>query len=376
MSSESIKKTFEEIFALADIKVNGSRPHDLQVHNPKFYARVLSGGSLAFGESYMDGWWDCKDLTQLFTNIFQANLDKKVKGLKYAVWNVLKAKVLNLQSKNRSRVVGKKHYDVGNDLHKVMLDKRLVYSCGYWDKASTLDKAQEAKLELCCKKLKLKPGMKVLDIGCGWGSFAKFAAEKYKVSVVGITISKEQAELGQELCKGLPVEIRLQDYRDVEEKFDRIISIGMFEHVGVKNYREYMKVVRRCLKEDGLSLLHTIGRDTSTSFSDPWSCKYIFPNSMLPSAKQIATAAEGLFTLEDWHNFGSPSYEKTLIEWQKNFIKHWPKLQNKDKYNERFYRMWIYYLCSAAGGYRSRSLQLWQVVFSPKESSKPYTSVR
>ena len=156
------------------------------------------------------------------------------------MWNVLKARLVNLQSTSRAYNIGKKHYDIGNELYKNMLDKRMNYSCGYWKNSKTLDQAQEAKLDLICKKVGLKPGMKILDIGCGWGSFVKFAAEKYKVKAVGITVSKEQAKLARELCKGLPIEIRLQDYRELNEKFDRIISIGMFEHVGPKNYKTYV----------------------------------------------------------------------------------------------------------------------------------------
>lgn len=363
------KQTVKEYLALADIRINGSRPWDIQVRNPKFYTRVLAGGSIALGESYMDGWWDCKALDQFFYRILKSKLDEKVKDWKQ-IFNVLKAKILNLQSRARAYEVGKRHYDIGNDLYKYMLDKRMVYSCGYWKNAKTLDKAQEAKLDLICKKLKLKKGMKILDIGCGWGSLAKWAAEKYKVKVVGVTVSKEQAKLARKICKGLPVEIRLQDYRKLNEKFDRIVSVGMFEHVGYKNYRTYMKTVNRCLKPNGLFLLHTIGRNTSSTTVDPWISKYIFPNSMLPSAEQITKASEGIFVLEDWHSFG-PDYDKTLMAWHNNFVKNWNKLD----YDQRFYRMWKYYLLACAGSFKARSTQLWQVVFS-KNEVKGYKSMR
>ena len=269
--------------------------------------------------------------------------------------------------------IGEHHYDKGNDLYKAMLDKRLTYTCGYWKKAKTLDQAQEAKLDLVCKKLNLKPGQKILDIGCGWGSFAKYAAEKYKVKVVGITVSKEQIAFAKKLCKGLPIEIRLQDYRDIREKFDHIVSLGMFEHVGVKNYRKYMKVVHRCLKDDGLFLLHTIGRNKSLTTSDPWAEKYIFPNSMLPSIKQIGESIEELFVMEDWHNFGT-DYDKTLMAWFTNFRKNWNKI--KKNYDERFYRMWKYYLLASAGLFRARKGQLWQIVLSKKGVPKGYNSIR
>jgi len=356
----SMQKRVIELLALAEIHVNGPNPWDIKVHNDRFYARVLAGGSLALGESYMDGWWDCPALDQLFTRIFSSQLDKKILTFAMA-WAAIKARLLNLQRTSKAFEIGEAHYDIGNYLYKAMLDKRMTYTCGYWKNAKNLDVAQEAKLDLVCKKVGLKKGMRVLDIGCGWGSFAKFAAEKYNVSVVGITVSKEQVELARERCKGLPVEIRLQDYREVNEKFDRVVSLGMFEHVGYKNYRTYMQVAKHCLAPDGLFLLHTIGGNASVTTTDPWIGKYIFPNSMLPSIKQIAEACEGLFVIEDWHNFGA-DYDKTLMAWHANFEKKWNKLSSQ--YNERFHRMWRYYLLACAASFRSRKNQLWQIVLS------------
>ena len=367
------KQTMAGLLAQADIQIDGNRAWDVQVHNSKLYSRVLAGGSLALGESYMDGWWDCKALDEFFNRILKVAMDKKVKGLNNLIFAIFKAKITNLQKKARAYEIGKKHYDIGNDLYKNMLDKKMVYSCGYWNDAKTLDQAQEAKLDLICKKVGLKPGMDVLDIGCGWGSFAKYAAEKYKVNVVGITVSKEQVALGTKLCKGFPVDIRLQDYRTLDQKFDRIISIGMFEHVGYKNFRTYMKIVHKCLKPEGLFLLHTIGGNKSVIMNDPWINKYIFPNGMLPSAKQITKSAEGLFVLEDWHNFGA-DYDKTLMVWHDNFKKNWDKI--KHNYDKRFYRMWIYYLLCCAGSFRSRKNQLWQIVFSKSGVRDGYQSVR
>lgn len=373
MPKDTLKKKVQEFLDPASIRINGNNPWDIQVHDPRLYARVLSGGSLALGESYMDGWWDCKAPDQFFDRILSMALDKKVINLKNLLSSVLKSKLLNMQNKKRSYEVGRKHYDIGNDLYRLMLDKRMTYSCGYWKDAKTLDKAQEAKLDLICRKIGLKQGMTVLDIGCGWGSFAKFAAEKYKAKVTGLTISKEQASLARVICKGLPVKILLKDYRKMKTKFDRIISIGMFEHVGYKNYRTYMKVVHRCLKDDGIFLLHTIGGNRSVHSTDPWISKYIFPNSMLPSARQITKSAEGLFVLEDWHSFGE-QYDTTLMAWHANFTRNWNKI--KDKYDERFYRMWTYYLLACAGSFRSRKNQLWQIVFSKNGIREGYRSIR
>ena len=244
-----------------------------------------------------------------------------------------------------------------------MLGRRLVYSCGYWSVARDLDAAQEAKLDLVCRKLGLVPGMRVLDIGCGWGEALRFAAERHGVHGVGVTVSVEQAEYARRLCAGLPVEIRVQDYRELDERFDRSYSIGMFEHVGRKNYRNYFEVVRRCLVDDGLSLLHTIGGNVSTNHTDPWIEKYIFANSMIPSAAQIAAASEADFVIEDWHGFG-PDYDRTLMAWRANIESAWERLPAR--YDERFRRMWRYYLAASAAAFRARRDQVWQIVFSPR----------
>lgn len=366
------KQAIEKILRGADVRIGGSRPWDIQVRNPDFYNRVLAGGSLALGESYMDAWWDCDALDQLFDNILSARLDKTVKKSMYLISAVIRSKLFNPQRSSKAFEIGKRHYDIGNDLFCLMLDKGLNYSCGYWHKATSLEEAQKDKLDLICRKIGLSPGMKVLDIGCGWGSFAKYAAETYGAEVLGITVSKEQVKLTRECCDGLPVRIELRDYRELDETFDRIVSVGMFEHVGAKNYREYMTVVHQCLKPDGLFLLHTIGGNSSTFKTDPWIGKYIFPNSMLPSARQITTAAEGLFVQEDWHSFGH-YYDKTLMAWYQNFTENWSRI--KKNYDERFFRMWSYYLLSCAGSFRARRNQLWQIVFSKNGLRKGYTRI-
>jgi len=356
----------------ADIKINGNNPWDITVHNPKFYQRVLSSGSMGLGESYMDGWWDCEQLDEFFYKIITAKINTKIRSSSLLI-NVVMAHLFNRQSKIRSRQVGKKHYDIGNDFYQCMLDKHMAYSCGYWRDARNLDEAQADKLDLICRKLSLNAGEKILDIGCGWGGLIKYAVEKYKVKAVGITISKKQAEFAKKLCQGLPIEIRLQDYRDINEKFDSIVSVGMFEHVGYKNYRELFKVVNKSLKNHGLCLIHTIASNQTARTCDPWFDKYIFPNGMLPSIKQIGIATEGLFVMEDWHNFGS-DYDKTLMAWYKKFNNNWDKF--KDEYGDRFYRMWRYYLLSLAGGFRARYMQLWQITLSKDGVLGGYKSIR
>ncbi len=367
----------KQLLGLAGIEINGNQPWDVQVYNDQVYRRVLQQGTLGLGESYIEGWWDCQRLDEFFIRIIRADLEKKLNKnkliqLRYLLKNLL-AKITNLQTKKTALEVCEQHYDLGNHLFELMLDKSMNYTCGYWKTAENLEQAQLAKMDLVCQKLMLKPGMRLLDIGCGFGAFSKYAAEKYGVNVVGITISQEQYQYAIESCAGLPIEIRFQDYRDIAEKFDRIASIGMFEAVGHLNFRTYMKVVNHCLSDDGLFLLHTMGANLSSVRGDEWLTKYIFPNGMSPSIAQIGKATEGLLIMEDWHNFGS-DYAKTLLAWHHNFNLNWNKLEKE--YPQSFLRMWNYYLLSCAGGFRAREMQLWQIVFSKKGILGGYQAVR
>lgn len=355
------ERLVREIFESAGILVGGSEKHDIQVHNPLFYGRLLRDTTLGFGESYMDGWWDSPALDQTLTKLANADLNTIMRENWHMLPHVLKARLFNLQIGQHAFEVGERHYDIGNDLYKAMLDENMAYTCGYWREADNLDQAQEAKLDLVCRKLGLSEGMRVLDLGCGWGSFAKFAAERYGARVTGVTVSKEQVALGRKRCAGLPVEIRLQDYRDVTGTYDAVISIGIMEHVGSKNYRTYMKLAERCLAKDGVAFIHTIGGNRSRTATEPWIHKYIFPNAVLPTISQLGAAMEGIFVLEDVHNFG-PDYDRTLMAWDENFRAAWPKLRHD--YDQQFYRMWRYYLCQSAAGFRSRQLQLYQLVLS------------
>ncbi|MGW8194231.1 MAG: cyclopropane fatty acyl phospholipid synthase [Desulforhopalus sp.] len=372
-SLTSPPKYIQNMLGEAGIVINGKQPWDIQVRNPRLFDRILTQGSLALGESYMEGWWDCKALDEFIHKILQQRLHKTITCSPPVIYNTIKAVINNCQSGKRAREVGEKHYDTDNQLFSLMLDKYMVYSCGYWQDSETLDEAQQAKLDLICRKLRLKKGMRLLDIGCGWGSLVRFAAENYGVEAVGITISREQVEMARQLCDGLPVDIRFQDYRQMAGEFDAVVSVGMFEHVGYKNYRSFMEVVNRCLKKDGLFLLHTIANNKTTKIGDPWFDKYIFPNGMLPSPSQLTSALEKWFIIEDWHNFGV-YYDRTLMAWYQNFCDNWPKL--KQKYSHRFYRMWSYYLLSMAGSFRARYLQVWQVVLSPKGRRGGYSSIR
>ncbi len=364
------------LLATAGVELDGSHPWDMRVHDERTFARVFRDGSLGLGESYMDGWWECDALDGFFYRILHSRLDDTVKKSWPVLWRAAVSQLSNQQSRRRAFIIGERHYDTGNDLFVPMLGSSMAYSCGYWSgnpPATDLDKAQEAKFDLICRKLGLKKGMTVLDIGCGWGGFMKYAATVYGVRAVGVTVSKEQAAFAKEACKGLPVEVRLQDYRDIDETFDRVVSVGMVEHVGYKNYRTYLQTASRALNEDGLFLLHTIGSNESTTMTDPWIEKYIFPNGQLPSIAQLGKAAEGLFVVEDWHNFGA-DYDRTLVAWHENFEKAWPDL--KQAYPERFRRMWNYYLLSCAGSFRARKIQLWQIVLSKRGVMGGWANVR
>lgn len=341
--------------------INGDRPWDMQVKDDRIFRRVVLYGSLGLGESYMDGDWDARQLDEFFSRLLRARIHQHwfdiVKQLQR-----LQTILFNRQALSRAFQVGKKHYDMDDDFFRAMLGERMVYTCAYWKNADNLDEAQEQKLDLVCRKLKLRPDQTVLDIGCGWGSFARFAAENYGARVTGITISKSQAEYAREMCKDLPVEIRLQDYRLVDDQFDHIVSLGMFEHVGRKNYRQFMEVARRCLKDDeGIFLLHTIGKEDTSQHTDPWIEKYIFPNGEIPALQYLIQSCDDLFVLEDLHNFGA-DYDKTLMSWYSNFDTNWEKF--KPDYGQHFYRMWKYYLNCCAGAFRSRNLQLWQLVLT------------
>ncbi len=373
MYSKNAERNITEILSGAGININGSASYDIHISNKKFFKRLLAGGSVALGESYMEKWWDCEKPDEFFFHLLNANIDNTIRKDPKLISKIMLIKILNFQTQSWSLKNVQKHYDMGNEFFSKMLDKRMVYTCAYWKDAATLDEAQENKLDMACRKLQLEKGMHILDIGCGWGSFAKFAAEKYGVRVTGISLSELQVKFAKLLCDGLPVEIKLMDYRQLDQKFDRIVSLGMFEHVGYKNHRTYMQVANKCLTDDGLFLLQTIGNSVTRSYPDPWLSKYIFPNYHIPSITQIGQSIEGIFSIEDLHNFG-PHYDKTLMAWHKNFTANWQDL--KYKYDETFYRMWTYYLLLCAGSFRAKRNFLWQIVLSKRSRRDEYYSVR
>lgn len=354
-----------EVIEEADVRLGGSRPWDPRILDHSVIDRVRAQGSLGLGEAYMDGLWECDRLDEFFHRLLRARADEKLLRFNLGLlWELIRTRLINVNGRSRAFEIARRHYNLGNDLFEAMLDRRMVYSGAYWVGATTLDEAQEAKLELICRKLALEPDMRVLDIGCGWGGFLQYAAERHGIRGVGVTVSREQAELGRRRCMGLPVQIEFCDYRELArcgKTYDRIVSIGMMEHVGWRNYRTLFRIVRGCLRPGGRFLLQTIGGNEALKTCDAWIGAYIFPDALLPAASQLAAASEGLLILEDWHSLG-PHYDRTLMAWHNNFENAWPRL--RDRYGDRFYRMWRYYLLSCAGGFRARYEQLWQVLYS------------
>ena len=366
---DKAERTVRELFALAGVTIGGDQPGDIQVHNREFYPRILQQASMGLGESYMDGWWDTPALEVFIEKVLRADLKNKVKG-DWRLWLLpAQAVLFNLQSKARAYQVAEAHYDIGNELYAKMLDKRMVYTCGYWKNARTLEEAQVAKLDLVCRKVGLKPGMTVLDLGCGWGGMAAFAAERYGCKVRGVSVSKEQVKWAKENWKGLDVDFTLGDYRDVSGTYDAVVSIGMAEHIGYKNHRTMMKVIHRSLKPEGVALVHTIANNVSRIHGIPFIEKYVFPNACAPSIAQLGKAMEGLLVLEDLQNIG-PDYYHTLIAWWKNFDAAWPELRGP-RYDDRFYKMWKFYLLGAAGASKARDGQLYHLVMTRTGREQP-----
>ncbi|MBX3154757.1 MAG: cyclopropane fatty acyl phospholipid synthase [Deltaproteobacteria bacterium] len=359
-----------ELLARADIVVGGDRPWDVHVHDERLWGRLLRDGTLGAGEAFVDGWWDTPALDQFVDRAQRGNVADALLDNWMIVPHLLRARVLNLQSVRRSFGSAQRHYDVGNDLYEAMLDARMLYTCAYWPGATTLEEAQDAKLDLVCRKLGLQPGMRVLDLGCGWGGFSAFAAERYGCTLASYTVSHEQVKWIRDRYAHLPIEVHLDDYRKATGTYDAVVSIGLMEHVGPKNYRGYFELVDRLLAPGGVAFVHTIASNAARRTMDPWFDKYIFPNSCLPSLGLLVTAMEGLFIPEDVHNIGE-DYDTTLMHWWRRFDAAWPSL--RARYGEPFHRMWKFYLLSSAGAFRARSQQLFQIVMTRTGTPAPKT---
>ena len=365
-----LKNVIASLFGRAGITLNGSEPWDIQVKNDRFFRRSLRG-SLGFGESYMEGDWDVGSIDALFRRIIRYDISDSLMVMLNRLRLDLKSRLTNMQSRIGSRAIAETHYDLDHRLYELFLGPWNQYTCCFYDKATTLEEAEVEKLEMVCNKLDLQPGDRVMDIGCGWGGFAKYAAETRGCHVTGVSISVEQIAYARKYTAGLPVDIIECDYRDLPKRyedgsFDKVVIIGMIEHVGYKNYRHLFEVVHRMLNDVGLFLLHTIGNSTVTTVVDPWIEKYIFRNSMAPAASQLTHAMEMLFTLQDWENYGH-YYPSTLAHWQERFEANWPRIEaieTANRFDERFRRMFNYYFLSCKAGFETEDILLWHLVMS------------
>lgn len=365
-----------------DIKIYFS-PQDVDpstkyilIKNDACFDKMFQKGELGTAESYMDGDWESNDLEYVLYTILD-NHGSIVEKLKSQSWWLFYAffvtQYKRFFSKNTlitSKQNIKMHYDVGNDLYEKMLGQHMQYTCAYFHRPDmTLDEAQEAKMALIAKKLDLQPGMKVLDIGCGFGHMVNYIATRYDVQITGINISEAQLSHAKANFSRNNVRFLLQDYRDVDEKYDRIYSIGMIEHVGKANYPVYFDKCFDCLNDDGLILVHTITyseRLWISNETNSFIMKYIFPESELPHVSDFLQAYNNRWQLEDFQNFGM-SYAKTLRSWRKN-IGNWEGL---DEYDERFRKMWNFYLQEMAAMFHHKTAGLGQFVFTKKLNKRP-----
>lgn len=360
-----LRSAAELLLSSADIRIDGERPWDIRVRDRRAFIHALCLGSLGFGDGYVAGWWTCDDLEEMAFRLARARLEERVaERLPRALATRLLATLLNQQTPLGSLQVARRHYDLGNDLFLAFLGARKNYSCGYFDETHDLDVAQTQKLELLCRKLRLAPGERLLDIGGGWGEFARYAAQHHGVRVTSINISDEQLRFAREYCRGLDVELVRCDYRDMAGRFDKVAAIAMFTHVGYRNYRAFFHKVHELLDPDGVFVMEGIWGSVATKTLDAWMEKHIFPRSQLPSAAQTFSASEGLFSVEHLHNFGH-AYAKTLRAWKQNLERAWPSL--RARYDDAVLRVFQYYFQMCAGYFRARAVHNWQLVYTKRE---------
>ncbi len=356
------------------------KPVVVRITDPAVVRRMVLNPELAVGEAYMEGTLTIdEDDLYTFMEIAQKNLGRRGPVLWQRPLFALRRAGRRLAQFNpvsRARRNVAHHYDLSGELYDLFLDEDRQYSCAYWRHADdTLEQAQAHKKALIARKLLLKPGMKVLDIGCGWGGLALTLAKKHDVEVLGITLSTEQHKVATQRAQqaGLQdrVSFRLMDYRDVEGRFDRIVSVGMFEHVGVPHYGIFFRRIEELLHEDGVALLHTIGRMEEPSNTSPWLAKYIFPGGYTPALSEVMAIIEkqDLFTtdIEVWRLH----YAKTLHEWHRRFMANIEKA--RALYDDRFCRMWRYYLVSAEQSFRFYRQVVFQIQLARRQDAVPLT---
>jgi cyclopropane-fatty-acyl-phospholipid synthase len=364
LAERIVRRAFDD----AGVEIDGTRPHDVRVHDPSFYARLARNPAFQLGETYLDGLWDCDAIDELLDRLVRSGVagahDHGGRFQLRSAW----ARVRNRQSRGRAGDVATAHYDLDPELYRRMLDDTMTYTCAYWrDGAETLGDAQRNKLRMICDKLDLQPGEALLDIGCGFGGLAAYAAEHRGVSVVGVTNSVQHQQIAAARYAGrLPVEIMLLDYRRLPElgrRFDKIASIEMIEAVGPKNFPAYMKIAHDCLVPGGRFLVQSFISNESRQVCNEWFDRYIFPNGVSPSFGQLSVATAPNFGApKDVHDLGA-HYPPTLMAWDHNLRAAWPALSARRPCDERFRRMWHFYLRCLAGVFRAEDLRLCQIVY-------------
>jgi len=377
MFNDRIQKRVTQELERAGVGIGTGRSWDIAVHDPRFFRRLAARGSLGAGESYVEGWWDCPRIDLLAERVLRSGVADRWGGwLRCALTGALR-RVMNAQRGRRSERVAWIHYNNDPSFFEMLLGGSMNYSCAYWRNADTLDQAQRQKMQLIGQKLELKPGDRVLDIGCGWGGLADYLSREFGCRVVGITNSSSQARYAAERFGGDWCRFVQTDYRDFDPRqfggFTKVVSVGMFEHVGVMNYPAFFSLCRKAAGPEGLILLHTFGRTTRCDF-DLWTDRYIFPNSYLPTIQDIGRATGESMVMEDWHNFGA-DYDRTLMAWLDR-LDVWAATEACSLSNEQL-RMWRYYLATYAACFRVRNhIQLWQIVLSPSGVPGGYRSIR
>jgi cyclopropane-fatty-acyl-phospholipid synthase len=351
----------------------------MRLTDKRLYRSLVFNPELAAGEAYMDGTMRFEDGSTLkdFLTLFSVN---RLSLGSYPLQKALRAIKMRFRKRQQSNRKGEAqqnvahHYDLGNEFYKLFLDDNMLYSCAYFrDPGETLEQAQRNKLRLLAAKLGLKDGMKVLDIGCGWGDLALYLAAIENVQVTGVTLSREQQALASQRAQsaGLAdrVKFELRDYRDVDDKFDRIVSVGMFEHVGVHHYDEYFSRINALMPDDGVMMLHSIGHMSPPGMASPWLRKYIFPGAYSPAMSEVFDVVERNSLWVTDLEFLRVHYATTLSHWTRRFE------ANRDEvialYDERFARMWEFYLISAEMMFRTGSQLVFHMQLSRQRDAAP-----
>lgn len=356
------KLTLTTLLREANIEPNGASPWDPQIKDERFYRTVLLRGSVGLGDAYLNGWWECADISGFILRIIKSGIHLRVPRVDIFLRR-LRFGLIDAQNRIRSKRVAELHYDEDPYIFEVMLGSTNSYTCARWKGVITLDAAQQQKMDLLCKKAGLSSGMTVLDIGSGWGGFLAYAAERYQVRGIGLTISKTQLDYARKRYGNLPVEFRLQDYRDFVGGVDAVVSICVIEHVGSDHYREYFQKVRETLtREDGFFAMQCILACDTQARMDPWTEKHIFPNGILPTLERIENAVEGILHIVD-REFFRDDYVRTFSAWYENLVRN--KNAIIARCGVRYFRKYEYYLCLYIAGFGSGRIDVGQFVLSP-----------